>query len=64
MTHLEGNGKVAEKSLPTNVSLVNYLPGLTLLRAGLFCAALKMAAAAQWLEGLPMLQTWQGLDCC
>ena len=62
MTYREGKGKVAEKSLPTNVSLVNHLPGLTLLRANLICAALKVPAVAQWLEGLPILQTLQGLE--
>lgn len=55
---------MAEKSLTTNVSLVNYLPGLTLLRASLVYAVFKIPAAAQWLEGLPILQTLQGLDWC
>lgn len=44
------------------MSLINYLAGLTLLRASLVYAVFKIPAAAQWLEGLPILQTLQGLD--
>lgn len=54
VTYLEGNGKAAEKSLPTHVCLVNYLPGL-------FCVAFKMPATAQWLEGFPVLWMLQSL---
>lgn len=64
VTYLERNGKVAEKSLTTNVSLVSYLPGLTLRRASLICEALKMPVTAHCLEGLPVLLALQSLDWC
>lgn len=35
------------------MSLINYLAGLTLLRASLVYAVFKIPAAAQWLEGSP-----------